>query len=104
MEGKEKRVEEKEVEKREKGKSGFGKSPFLFLFDCVFASSLFSSAPTTPQHTLTLTHHPPCNMGPSLMDTRSMNNSSQEQATSSLAVMKGLSQNQHCPRDTQMDC
>ena len=39
-----------------------------------------------------------------LTDSRSMNDSSQEQATSSIVVMKGLRQNQHCLHDTQMDC
>ena len=65
VEGKEKRVEEKEVEKREKGKKWFWEMSFLFLFDCVFASSPFFIAPThhttRPQHTLTLTHHTPHN-------------------------------------------
>ena len=35
---------------------------------------------------------------------RSMNDSSQEQATSSIVVMKGLRHNQHCLHDMQMDC
>ena len=53
MEGKEKRVEEKEEEKREKGEKWFWEKSFLFLFDCVFASSPFfplHSLTTTPQH------------------------------------------------------
>ena len=46
-----------------KGKKWFGKSPFCFLFDCVFASSLFSPASTTPLHTYThsLTTYTPYN-------------------------------------------
>ena len=55
MEGKEKRVEEKEVEKREKGKKWFWEKSFLFLFDCVFASSLFSLHP--PHHHATTHAH-----------------------------------------------
>ena len=62
MEGKEKRVEEKEVEKREKGKSGFGKSPFGFCLTVCLPLPFFFPALTTPQHTLTLTHHTPHNM------------------------------------------
>ena len=38
------------------------------------------------------------------MDSRNMNDSSQEQATSSIVVMKGLRQNQQRLHDTQMDC
>ena len=50
--------------KKGKGKKWFWEKSFLFLFDCVFASSLFPLAlthhhTTTPQHTLTLNspHH-----------------------------------------------
>ena len=56
VEGQEKRVEEKEVEKKGKGKSGFGKSPFCFCLTVSLPLPFFL-APTTPQHTLTLTHH-----------------------------------------------
>ena len=41
---------------------------------------------------------------PSLTDSRGMNDSSQEQATSSTVVMKGLRLNQHRLHDMQMDC
>ena len=58
MEGREKRVDEKEVEKREKGKVVLGKALFLFLFDCVFASSPFFPAFTTPPHHNTRSHSP----------------------------------------------
>ena len=47
-EAKRKRVEEKEEEKKGKGKKWFWEKSFCFLFDCVFASSLFFPAPTTP--------------------------------------------------------
>ena len=58
MEGKEKRVEEKEEEKREKGKKWFWEKSFLFLFVCVFASSLFPLALTTSPHHNTRSHSP----------------------------------------------
>ena len=54
----------KRWKKGKREKSGFGKSPFWFLFDCVFASSLFPCThhSITSQHMLTLIHHPPYNM------------------------------------------
>ena len=62
MEGKEKRVEEKEVEKKGKGKKWFWEKSFLFLFDCVFASSLLSLH-SPHHHATTYVHtHPPHNI------------------------------------------
>ena len=49
----------KKRRKRGKGKKWFWEKSFLFLFDCVFASSLFFPCThhTVTPHTLTLTHH-----------------------------------------------
>ena len=47
--------EKKEVEKQGKGKKWFWEKSFLFLFDCVFASSLF---PQHPPHHHTRSHSP----------------------------------------------
>ena len=57
VEGQEKRAEEKRGGKKGKGKKWFWEKSFLFLFDCVFASSPFFllHSTTTPQHTLILT-------------------------------------------------
>ena len=59
--GKEKRVEEKEVEKGERERVVLGNVLFVFCLTVSLPLPFFS-APTTPQHTLTLTHHPPYNM------------------------------------------
>ena len=47
--------------KKGKGKKWFWEKSFLFLFDCVFASSLFSHAPTTPPHHNSHSHLPTTN-------------------------------------------
>ena len=47
----------KEV-KKGKGKKWFWEKSFLFLFDCVFASSLFPHAPTTSPRHNTRSHSP----------------------------------------------
>ena len=51
-------MEEKEVEKGEKGKKWFWEKSFLFLFDCVFASSFFPLHPSH-HHATTHAHHTP---------------------------------------------
>ena len=43
-------------------------------------------------------------MMPALMNSRSVNDSSQEQATSSIVVMKGLRHNQQCLHKAQINC
>ena len=51
--------------KKGKGKKWFWEKPFLFFFDCVFASSPFFPCThhiTMPQNMLILTHNPPHNM------------------------------------------
>ena len=49
--------------KEGKGKKWFWEKSFLFLFDCACVFPFFPCThhTTTPQHTLTLTHHPPYN-------------------------------------------
>ena len=57
VEGQEKRVEEKRGGKKGKGKKWFWEKSFLFLFDCVFASSLFPLALNHHATTHAHTHH-----------------------------------------------
>ena len=79
---------------------------WMRLVSMALPSSTNASHPQTmPTKSLRLSndsdgHFP---MMPSLTDSRSMNDSSQEQATSSIVVMKGSRQNQHCLHDMQMD-
>ena len=72
----------------------------------LLSSTNASHAQTTPNKSLRLSSDSDGHslMMPSLTDSRSMNDSSQEQATSSIVVMKGLRHNQHCLHDSQMDC